>query len=51
MSSEGSVTRWLGPLQAGDPAAAQQLWQHYFRRTVRRFNRSAGSAICSHGPG
>jgi DNA-directed RNA polymerase specialized sigma24 family protein len=34
MSSEGSVTRWLGPLQAGDPAAAQELWQHYFRRLV-----------------
>lgn len=34
MASEGSVTRWLGPLQAGDPAAAQQLWQRYFQRLV-----------------
>jgi DNA-directed RNA polymerase specialized sigma24 family protein len=34
MASEGSVTRWLGPLQAGDPAAAQQLWQCYFQRLV-----------------
>jgi DNA-directed RNA polymerase specialized sigma24 family protein len=34
MSSDGSVTRWLGPLQAGDPAAAQQLWERYFRRLV-----------------
>jgi DNA-directed RNA polymerase specialized sigma24 family protein len=34
MSPEGSVTRWLGPLQAGDPAAAQQLWEHCFRRLV-----------------
>jgi DNA-directed RNA polymerase specialized sigma24 family protein len=34
MSPEGSVTRWLGPLRAGDPAAAEQLWQHYFRRLV-----------------
>ncbi|HEY7424792.1 MAG TPA: ECF-type sigma factor [Gemmataceae bacterium] len=34
MSSDGSVTRWLGPLQAGDPAAAQELWQRYFRRLV-----------------
>jgi RNA polymerase sigma factor (sigma-70 family) len=35
MPSEGSVTRWLGPLQEGDPAAAQQLWERYFQRLVR----------------
>jgi DNA-directed RNA polymerase specialized sigma24 family protein len=35
MESDGSVTRWLGPLQAGDPAAAQQLWERYFRRLVQ----------------
>jgi RNA polymerase sigma factor (sigma-70 family) len=34
MPSEGSVTRWLSPLRAGDPAAAQQLWERYFRRLV-----------------
>jgi RNA polymerase sigma factor (sigma-70 family) len=34
MSPDGSVTRWLRPLQAGDPAAAQQLWERYFRRLV-----------------
>jgi DNA-directed RNA polymerase specialized sigma24 family protein len=34
MADEGSVTHWLGPLQAGDPAAAQQLWERYFRRLV-----------------
>jgi RNA polymerase sigma factor (sigma-70 family) len=34
MSPEGSVTRWLGQLQDGDPAAAQQLWERYFRRLV-----------------
>jgi DNA-directed RNA polymerase specialized sigma24 family protein len=34
MSPEGSVTRWLGPLRAGDPAAAQQLWERYVRRLV-----------------
>jgi DNA-directed RNA polymerase specialized sigma24 family protein len=34
MSSDGSVTRWLGPLKSGDPAAAQRLWERYFRRLV-----------------
>jgi DNA-directed RNA polymerase specialized sigma24 family protein len=34
MSRQGSVTRWLGPLQVGDPAAAQQLWERYFDRLV-----------------
>jgi DNA-directed RNA polymerase specialized sigma24 family protein len=34
MSSEGSVTRMIGPLQAGDPAAVQELWQRYFHRLV-----------------
>jgi DNA-directed RNA polymerase specialized sigma24 family protein len=30
----GSVTRWLGELQAGDAAAAQPLWERYFHRLV-----------------
>jgi DNA-directed RNA polymerase specialized sigma24 family protein len=34
MTQEGSVSRWLGPVQAGDPAAAQQLWQRYFLTLV-----------------
>lgn len=34
MSSDGSITRWIGQLQAGDPAAAQPLWEHYFRHLV-----------------
>ena len=33
-SADGSVTRWLSQLQAGDPAAAQRLWDRYFRRLV-----------------
>ena len=33
-SSEGSVTRWLHQLQTGDRAAAQELWNRYFRRLV-----------------
>jgi DNA-directed RNA polymerase specialized sigma24 family protein len=34
MASDGSVTRWLDPLRAGDPAAASRLWQRYFHRLV-----------------
>jgi len=34
MSSEGSVSRWLVGLKAGDPDAAQKLWERYFRRLV-----------------
>jgi len=34
MPSEGSVTRCIGALQAGDAAAAQQLWERYFHRLV-----------------
>ena len=30
----GSVSRWLGDLKAGDPAAAQPLWERYFARLV-----------------
>jgi DNA-directed RNA polymerase specialized sigma24 family protein len=28
--SDGSVSRWLDPLQQGDAEAVQQLWQRYF---------------------
>ena len=31
----GSVSRWLGNLQAGDQEAAQPLWDRYFDRLVR----------------
>ena len=34
MSSEGSVTRWLGQLREGDAAAVKPLWERYFRRLV-----------------
>jgi RNA polymerase sigma factor (sigma-70 family) len=33
-SGEGSVSRWLDPLRAGDPAAAQQLWERYIDRLL-----------------
>jgi RNA polymerase sigma factor (sigma-70 family) len=34
MSSEGSVTRWITALKGGDAAAAQPLWERYYRRLV-----------------
>jgi DNA-directed RNA polymerase specialized sigma24 family protein len=34
MSSPGSVTVWLSQLQAGDPLAAERLWQGYFHKLV-----------------
>jgi DNA-directed RNA polymerase specialized sigma24 family protein len=32
--SDADVTHWLNLVQAGDPAAAQPLWERYFRRLV-----------------
>jgi DNA-directed RNA polymerase specialized sigma24 family protein len=34
LSLDGSISRWLAPLQAGDPTAVQQLWERYFQRLV-----------------
>ncbi len=34
MSTSGSVTYWMKELRAGDPAAAQKLWERYFQRLV-----------------
>jgi DNA-directed RNA polymerase specialized sigma24 family protein len=31
----GSVTRWIGELRDGDPAAAGAVWERYFERLVR----------------
>ncbi len=35
MSAPGSVTCWISLLKAGDPDAAQPLWEHYWARLVR----------------
>jgi DNA-directed RNA polymerase specialized sigma24 family protein len=34
MPSEESVSQWVGQLQDGDQAAAQKLWERYYRRLV-----------------
>jgi DNA-directed RNA polymerase specialized sigma24 family protein len=34
MDTEGSVTVWIALLRAGDSAAAQELWERYFRQLV-----------------
>ncbi len=48
MSSEGSVTHWVRELRAGNHAAAQRLWEGYFRRlVVLARQRLAGSPRCA----
>jgi RNA polymerase sigma factor (sigma-70 family) len=32
--AEGSITRWIGSLKAGDADAARPLWEAFFRRLV-----------------
>jgi DNA-directed RNA polymerase specialized sigma24 family protein len=34
MTAAGSVTHWIGQLKAGEPAAAQKLWEGYFQKMV-----------------
>jgi len=35
MADDAHVSQWLQDLKAGDPSAAQRLWEHYFARLVR----------------
>jgi DNA-directed RNA polymerase specialized sigma24 family protein len=35
MAEPGSITLWLAQLQAGDPAAAERIWEGYYRRLVQ----------------
>src|SRR4029077_12603127 len=34
MSSDGSVSNWISALKDGDSAAAQPLWERYYRQLV-----------------
>src|ERR1022692_4206440 len=43
MSSDGSITRWIDQLQAGDLAAAQPLWERYFHLLVELARRKLGA--------
>jgi DNA-directed RNA polymerase specialized sigma24 family protein len=42
MAAAESVTQWIGLLKAGDPAAAQKLWQCFFERLVRLARKRLG---------
>lgn len=35
MSKNTNVSHWIDLVKAGDPAAANRIWQHYFDRLVR----------------
>lgn len=42
MSAEGSITRFLGPLKAGDEDAIQKIWEVYFGRLVQMARKKLG---------
>jgi DNA-directed RNA polymerase specialized sigma24 family protein len=46
MRPEASVSQWLDRLKAGDPDAAQKLWQRYFRRLVGLARKKLRGAAC-----
>jgi DNA-directed RNA polymerase specialized sigma24 family protein len=42
MPPDESVTRWIDAARAGDPPAAQRLWERYFERLLRVSRRRLG---------
>jgi DNA-directed RNA polymerase specialized sigma24 family protein len=44
MSTSGSVTHWIVQLKAGDRAAAQPLWENYFRQLTARARHQLAAA-------
>jgi DNA-directed RNA polymerase specialized sigma24 family protein len=49
MSTEGSVSQWLGRLKEGDQEAAQQLWERYFRSLIVQARSRLGNTPCRIG--
>ena len=43
MSSDGSVSRWINGLKAGDIEAAQRLWERYADQLIRLARRKLGA--------
>ena len=46
MRPEASVTQWIDRLKAGDPDAAQKLWERYFRRLVGLARKKLRGGAC-----
>ncbi len=44
MALEGSITDWYRELEAGNQAAATELWSHFFDRIVHLAHRKMGNA-------
>jgi DNA-directed RNA polymerase specialized sigma24 family protein len=44
VAPDGSITGWIDPLKAGDPQAAQVLWDRFFRRLVALARKKLQSA-------
>jgi len=44
MSSHGSVSNWIAALKEGDSAAAQPLWERYYRQLVVLARKKLGAA-------
>jgi RNA polymerase sigma factor (sigma-70 family) len=44
MDADGSITRWINQLKAGDRDAAEALWETYFRRMVELAQRRLQNA-------
>lgn len=48
MTSHPSVSVWIRELQAGNQAAAQRLWEHYFHRLVHLAQRRLPNRLRRH---
>lgn len=46
MDADGSITRWINQLKAGDRDAAEALWETYFRRSPGSAPTPSGCPTC-----